>query len=502
MKTLTLNHKRILFGMLVVTLGFSKSWLLGASEVTRVDLASETAASGPVAPPTRVRTSATSSSQRIKRQVEVNGKDYIIDVTLTKKQMEVMDVVDGNVTTKFDTVTVATFSDNGCTTCISSMQLTNITDVADLSSQLDNHIKKEKEAQLKKEKEKKKLDEAVANCEKAVDSDGEVIDLLDDKNSKKYWSCKATKVKEDNDDRTERRQAFHTEIVDELQQRLLEASPEEYAGILADIKEIKRTVGYDSALRSELTFLEKGANAMVSLPGLGAQLAQLKNQYARNPNDPSLYAIDQNCAALGKRLNKRMTKIDCAMNNIDQISWDFNPQKVPNLQSSSSAYATMTDWHNIIAPRTMETIKNPDQVARGFFNSALSDSSIMPNTSSTFDNQANGNSTGNNQNNGQNSNNSYGNDGTRSQRVPTGMQYVPQYLNTNQQGNFNNQQGNNNNSRYSSNVYPPQQNYNQQNYGNQYNQSYNNNTYSSYPSQNQYAPGYNRGGIPQAGRYR
>ena len=489
MKTLTLNHKRILFGMLVVTLGFSKSWLLGASEVTRVDLASETAASGPVAPPTRVRTSATSSSQRIKRQVEVNGKDYIIDVTLTKKQMEVMDVVDGNVTTKFDTVTVATFSDNGCTTCISSMQLTNITDVADLSSQLDNHIKKEKEAQLKKEKEKKKLDEAVANCEKAVDSDGEVIDLLDDKNSKKYWSCKATKVKEDNDDRTERRQAFHTEIVDELQQRLLEASPEEYAGILADIKEIKRTVGYDSALRSELTFLEKGAETMASLPGLAGQLSSLRMQLSKNPNNKVL-----------------QQQVWAKMNEIDAAAWYFNPRRVPNLQSSSSAYATMTDWQSIISPRVVETLKNPDQVARGFFNSALRDSSIMPGAG-TFDNQANGNSTGNNQNNGQNSNNSFDNVGTRSQRVQTGSLYIPiwdtknqQY--NNQQGNFNNQQGNNNNSRYSSNVYPPQQNYNQQNYGNQYNQSYNNNTYSSYPSQNQYAPGYNRGGIPQAGRYR
>lgn len=463
MKTLNANNKRILFGMLIVTLGFSKSWFQAANMSDKVDLASAS----------KITTDITAQIVEAEEAVDVTVGVTLdtFETTKTEKDWKVVNGVPTyNGGTETETITKASFDYEGCN-CISSFILEPFSTTDEANEQLRRHIKKDlekfnkktKEEKVKKDKEEKdakELAEAIANCEKAQVGD-KIIDLQDDKHHKhlgKYYSCKAEKITAEDTDRDDRRSAFQREIVDDLQERLLNSTSDaERRDILSAIREIKKEVRGDKTLARDLKFLEKGAKALAEIPGL-AQDSSL------NPSN---------------ELQNNLS--------IDRLAWEFNFATNPQLNMYNADTRNMIrDWSNEILPLAKQAQRDPELITAQFFNSYMRHDGLNPG----MDNRTDGN---------------YYSGDSRFTRVDMGgMQYIPRYLDgavQNTLGDYRNNSG----SRYSSSdqrfadprsVDPRLRNGNVSPNGSRYAAADNRSRYAT----SEQGPGYTRGGIPQAGR--
>jgi hypothetical protein len=323
MKTLTLSQKQILFGVLVVSLGFTKSWMQTAEANSGLrDLAS--------------------GSDTIEETRKVKIDDTTRDVVAKIENREAgkkKDLVNGKIVETNDPATkiVVSFNDNGCTSCIAPIELANLNSLAEAWDLIDKHIAEQVTTNARKEKEAKENEEAIANCDKVM-KDGKLVELED--YSKERFECKAKKTKSISD-REERRTAFQTDVVDELQEALLESnSAAERKELLAAYKAVKRTMGSDRALRTDMDFLKKGVEAMTQIPSL-AQDTVL------NPR------------------HKLQNEL-----NIDRHAFNFNFDTNARLgRYSEETQSMIRDWQSVVVPVASQAVNSPNEVVREFYES-------------------------------------------------------------------------------------------------------------------------------------
>jgi hypothetical protein len=260
-------------------------------------------------------------------------------------------------------------------------------------------------------REETKLADDIKNC--VVFKDGEnIVDLDDTKHLAKKYACLGRKVRDENSDRKERREAFQHQVVDEIQEALLNSeSDAERRAILAAIKGMKSEIGFDSALAQDIKWLEKGANALASAKKNENLLALGRDSYLNPTNE---YAND---------------------NAIDRIAWEFNIKTNPRLQKYSDTTKEMIgDWSDLIVPIAIQAQTKQDELVRDFYGEGAIKDGINNDIGGT--NHGNGN-IGSNPRNNIGSNQGTGNVcPSRIVRCPTDITSLPLYQqNVGQQGN-------------------------------------------------------------------
>lgn len=405
MRTLNLNKKQVLFGLLVLTLGLSKSWLQTADQdfsTRSFSLASE---SGELQPSGRSgQTRGTGGSRLFELTYNYdlkgcNSKKAIVElVTEVGGPREEWNGQEWVVSHSRQQTVFAkyTFECKALDLVIEGkVEITDADRITSTDGLIDAAkplVKEDIEEQVKGILEARSEEEAVANCE--ISEDGK--DLLDDKHMKERYGCLSRKVRSISD-RDERRTAFQTDIVDSLQEALMNSKSEaERRQIMAAITEVKRSVGYDSVLKTDVSFLEKGAKMLNTIPALAMDSAM-------NPNN----AYNNNLA-------------------IDRMAWDFNFKSNRQLGKYSEGTQSMIrDWSNIVMPLASTAQRDPDRIVQEFFDNVYRDGMGTDTTGERIGDIEDGGRINGGRSNGQPSQS-----GTRSSRVNTGMRYIPEYLNT------------------------------------------------------------------------
>lgn len=348
MKTLTLNNRYILYGMLVVTLGMSKSWLQTANSLDSLDLA-QTASEPNQTASQKVTKKVTNGS------VIVNGDPVKYEATLTnfigEKKIEVKDGQWHETNEREKGVRVAFTIDN-CSSCaIPEMTLKNLGDLENLTQILDKYVveaktkqlkeeeaklaakEKEKEERLAKEKAQKALEKAVADCKK--NPDGTKLTDLEDR-----LLCFTKKsIDENPDDDRKQLKAFRKTVVKEFR-NALKRHPDHREDLLEALDNIESEVGFESTLLgAELSFLKRGTYAFYDI------VDEARNSVI-DPRNRAVY-----------------------MARIDAHAREFDPRfNLPlNRYSPDTRQNTIPQWYDLIRDFAGEAQRNPDIITRNFF---------------------------------------------------------------------------------------------------------------------------------------
>lgn len=502
MKTPALNHRHILFGMLLMSLGLSKSWLQTANaEYGHKDLAATAVqgsatvkAAGTTVKPavqtaslantsTTTQESTKSTAYKDSRQIHIKGKTEKYDVILTNKERSKTVIKNGHITAEgHEKYIEATITVDGCSSCIEPQEFTGKDDIEALLKELDQKViayktnKDGKDGHLNDEDK-----EALANCE--IDKDGEEYDRFD----KRRWKCLAENIETDYPDRKDRREAFQDEIIDELQHALENStSSEERRKILSIVSSLRKDIGYDSSIKRDLKLLERGSNDYVKIiertQEVQDKINELNEDSAKNPLNRAMNNL------MISDLKARL-KVD-----VDRLAGSYNTSAYPWIARTKSTKDALDDWHSYIGPVAKSAIGSPEEITRRFFadiddynrRNGLPGSGVDNGTT-----PAPGNST-------------YARSTRQNMPRVIGQEYIPQYLDVNRMsqyapGNFQNGSGS---------YFPTsQQPRSTQPYGSgrtpigqgiQQPSRFPTTQQSGAP---QFGPGYTMGGIPQAGRF-
>lgn len=339
MKTLTLNRKQILYGLLLMTLGFSKSWMqtADASGMREMSLAS---ASGPVREEDRKITVKKKGKKvdinyrvrlenRTKAQssgaVWENGQ--LVNKDIAEEVVTVASVVGLN---SVDSTTAATILDQVCTQCLGPKELDkNATLLANLV-ELDKTYATEIQKQINQA-------EAIERCEK--DEDGNVLA------ESETYVCKAKRIAYDEElDKEAKRDEFQS-LIDNLRDRLEDStSAEERREIMATIRELTSDsdLKTDPALKRQIEALAKAAKSFNTILDDAKKLSQ-------NPK----MNYTQKMALLAE---------------IDSAAKPFNLYANQALSHSSDAKASAySSWSDTIVNTAISAINDPSAIAQKFF---------------------------------------------------------------------------------------------------------------------------------------
>lgn len=360
MKALTPNHRRILWGLLIVTVGLSKSWLQTASH--SIDLAATTSESqtqGPILD--KIYTVSTGKDEVSFRTIVTNEKidNYIKGADGQFKK---------DPDPKYKTV--ASFPDScAAGACLDNLDLNNVSNFSDIEKLIKGHL--DVLARSGKLKASKVADndneesESEADCDTKV-VNGKTVDISSDaKYAKDHYRCLRDKfsTSEEYADRESRREAFQSEIVDELQEELMNAETDrERREIMKKIRVVKAEFRSDSVLAGAVTRLERGAKDM-------NRVAELSRAMALNPGQSSQYLSELNSIAFRYNM-QRNPQLNCGISNT--IGGGMRNSFLSSGMGGSGCYSSSTresigDWAKEIFPLAEEALYSPSSVASRFY---------------------------------------------------------------------------------------------------------------------------------------
>jgi hypothetical protein len=289
------------------------------------------------------------------KSLELKDRRLGVDITVTQVTTNEKKTIAKNgrlvESNELATETVASFKMGDCDTCIAEIKIDNFSDMKDLNKKIDEHIKSEKARIAKETSDKKELDAKIADCTAKDLGEGKILDLTEDKNRKERYSCWSDKVKAA--PRDERADMFQTELTDKIQEELLNSkSSSERNKIMASLKGITKSLGYDSELKLQAKFLERGVKDY-------NDIANIALDSVNNPKDKYGNSVKLNQIGCNYNFSRAVVPRDvnmyCGASSID-----------PN-RYSATTQSYLKDWSDELMPKLQLAMKSPDQIVAEFF---------------------------------------------------------------------------------------------------------------------------------------
>lgn len=349
----TFNHRPALLGMLIVTLGLSKAWLQTARHFSSsIDLAAVSSTVN-----SAVSSTESAADPNLSDDADSNLPDKIYTVHDHKNTPIKLRVVFKNEKTyevkrrangKLERdesaryKTVATFPDSCAVgSCLQNIDLTG----KDTESEIDSFIK-----------------ETLANLATAGMLNHTRKKDCDAEDAKERYRCLRDKfsTSEEYADRDDRREAFQSEIVDELQEELNSAETDrERKEIMRKVRIAEKEFKTDPHLKADANRLLKGAEDL-------NRVAQISREMALYPGQSGQYLEELNNLAF-----KYNMKANPQLNCVKTSNFGGIRNAMANLVGrrcySDSTRESIGDWAEEIYPLANETLNSPGTVARRFY---------------------------------------------------------------------------------------------------------------------------------------
>jgi hypothetical protein len=331
MKTMNLNQKHILFGVLLMTLGMTKSWFLTApTSLEALELAST---SQPKCEKKSISNGVVTYDCDIRIGTGSKGKSKTVKATVkdTKEKILVRDTNGTLIEQDGPSVTQASFNLDGCTQCI-DVRVIKDSELTNLQSILQEHLSAQAAKLAQEEKQKEKNEKDRKKCLK--DEDGESLtkrDRIADR-----LKCIIDRAEED-DDKSEREQfrQFKSQIAGiDLKSLLLSTNPEDQE-LLQQVLELSANNEYISDYFIGLGSVRFQHESLMDMAGKLATPA----------------------TSVSGQIEQMQTR-----QMLGNLSYLLNSQEVPLDARSAGARAAFNDFRQVLAQNTNSVIQNPRSI--------------------------------------------------------------------------------------------------------------------------------------------